>query len=257
MDPERHVIEFIVAVVIASIVIRSLLPNLSKYPQNKSDQLNPPRFIKLITFLIFSCQMVYKSCGYPGKILFMGMPCNVVWTMWAFLCFWPNLSAQTMHIMYQLIIPYSGLAIAAVATPDLSDLTMWGEVPFFFFMHYALIAYPIYFLRSGIMSVLPLAGSKDGIVGNFMKWWTLACAYFALFYFGIATPLSVLFGLNVNYMLHPPPTPGDFISGPNFRLQSTVVCAGAFFFIQFLATFGEVCGRAAYNISVRRAKKSL
>jgi vacuolar-type H+-ATPase subunit I/STV1 len=171
--------------------------------------------------------------------------------MWMILCFVP-LSTQTMHIMYQLIIPYTSLAVVAVTTPDTSDLAMWMEIPFFFFMHYALIGYVIYFLRYGRISVLPYG--KDGIVSNFVKWWTLACAYFGLFYFGVATPLSLKLGLNLNYMLSPPPTPGDMVSGPNFRLQSTLCCAAAFFFVQFLVTAVEVFGRVVVR---KESKKSV
>ena len=151
-----------------------------------------------------------------------------------------------MHIMYQLIVPYTSLAIVAVATPDTSDLTMFMEIPFFFFMHYALLFYPMYLMRSGQISVLPLKdASKDGLLVNFVKWWILACAYFALFYFGVAVLLSLKYGINLNYMLSPPPNPGDMVSGPNFRLQSTLCCSAAFFFVQFLATVAEVFGKTA------------
>ena len=115
------------------------------------------------------------------------------------------------------------------------------EVPFFFLMHYALIAYPIYFLRSGRVSVLPF--NNDSLVSNFLKWWVLASAFFGLFYFGVAAPLSIVFGINLNYMLSPPPNPGDMVSGPNFRLQSTLCCAAAFFFCQFVVTVASVFGR--------------
>jgi hypothetical protein len=123
------------------------------------------------------------------------------------------------------------------------DLVMWMEVPFFFLMHYALILFPIYLIKIGHISVLPLENAKDGIVSNFMKIWVLACAYFALFYFGVGVPLSLWSGLNLNYMLHPPPNPGDMVSGPNFRLQSTLACAVVFFFLQFLMTILEFLGR--------------
>ena len=245
IHPERHAVEFVVFVVITSAIILALLPTLSRYPKNKADNLNPPLFIKLITAFFFTCQIIYKTTGYPGKILFMAMPCNVLWTMWAAICFLP-LSTQTMHIIFQLIIPYTSLAVVAVATPDTKDLTMWMEIPFFFLMHYALIVYPIYFLWSGRISALPLDEDKDeGMASNFIKWWMLASAYFGLFYFGVAAPLSLAYGINLNYMLSPPPNPGDMVSGPNFRLQSTLCCAAAFFFFQFIVTAAAVFGRAA------------
>jgi len=243
LDPERHVIECIAFVALSSLLIIALLPRLSQYPKSNAAKLTPPLSIKVTTFIIYSCQLIYKLNGYPGKILFMAMPCNVLWTMWASLCFLP-MSAQTMHVMYQLIVPYTSLAIVAVATPDTSDLTMFMEVPFFFFMHYALIFYPIYLMRRGHLSVLPLTTSKDGLVVNFIKWWLLSCAYFALFYFGVAVPLSIKYGINLNYMLSPPPNPGNLVAGPNFRLQSTMCCAAVFFFVQFLANVAEVVGKS-------------
>lgn len=120
IDPERHAIEYIAFVAVSLILISLILPRLARYPKELASNLKPPTPIKVTTLLIYTCQLYYKCNGYPGKILFMGMPCNVLWTMWAILCFWPKLSAQTMHVMYQLIVPYTSLAIVAVATPDTS-----------------------------------------------------------------------------------------------------------------------------------------
>ena len=158
------IIEYIVYVTISLVIIRMILPTLSQYPTTKTNNkvlsMKPPLWMKITTFFIYTIQLIYKLNGYPGKILFMAMPCNVLWTMWATLCFVP-LQSQTLHIMHQLIIPYTSLAIVAVATPDTSDLTMYMEVPFFFGMHIALILYPLYFLQSGRVSVYPLASNKN------------------------------------------------------------------------------------------------
>ncbi|KAL7549927.1 hypothetical protein ACHAWF_013182 [Thalassiosira exigua] len=248
LHPERHIVEYVMFVTISSLVIQRLIPTLSRYPEKKASELHPPLFIKAVTFFIYTCQLAYKINGYPGKILFMAMPCNVLWTIWTALCFLP-LNAQTMHVMYQVIIPYTSLSVVALATPDTSDLKMWMEIPFFFFVHYALIVYPIYFLVSGRISAL---SANDGIVSNFAKWWALASAYFALFYFGVGVPLSLVFGINLNYMLSPPPNPGDMVSGPNFRLQSTLCCAMVFFFFQFVVTAAAVFGRAPSNSTLTK-----
>lgn len=120
LDPERHVIEYFAFVAVSIAIISAILPKLTRYPQRDAGKLTPPMSIKVMTSLIYTRQLYYKINGYPGKILMMGMPCNVLWTMWAILCFWPKLSAQTMHVMYQLIVPYSSLAIVAIATPDTS-----------------------------------------------------------------------------------------------------------------------------------------
>jgi len=133
-----------------------------------------------------------------------------------------------------------------IITCDNAHLPVFLEIPFFFFMHAVLPLYPLYFLRSAKISVLATNNDNNsndtdtGIVSNFIKMWILACAYFALFYFGIVTPISLKYGLNINYMLSPPPTPGDLIGGQNFRLQSTLYCGSLFFFISFLVTVKEV-----------------
>ena len=245
LTPERHVVEYIIFVMLSLMIIRMILPTMSQYSTTattttkNNNKMKPPLFMQIITAILFTCQLNYKYHGYSGKILFMGMPCNVLLTMWTILCFVP-LKEQTMHIMHQLIVPHTSLAVVAVATPDTSDLLMYMEVPFFFIFHTILILYPLYFLKSGRISVLSLPNCNDGIVVNFVKWWILACAYFALFYFGIATPLSLIYGLNINYMLSPPPNPGDLVSGEHFRLQSTLCCAAAFFLVRFAATAMEV-----------------
>jgi hypothetical protein len=238
LPPERHVVEYVIVVLISVLIIRYVQPRLTRYPKEKANELTPPLLIKGITSIIYTCQLIYKLNGYPGKILMMCMPCNVLWTIYMILCYLP-IQTQSMHILYQLLIPYSILAIVAVATPDTSDITMWMEIPFFFIMHYALISFPIYLLYCGKISALTFLQQENnngGIVINFLRWWVLACAYFALFYFGIAVPLSLRYGININYMLSPPPTPGDFLSGPNFRLFSIVACAVAFFISQWLVT---------------------
>ncbi|KAL3775758.1 hypothetical protein ACHAW5_005328 [Stephanodiscus triporus] len=254
IHPERHVVEYVAVVVISSAIIRGVQPSLSRYPEDRADDLRPPLLVRVVTSFIYACQLAYKLSGYPGKILMMGMPCNVIWTMYMALCFLP-LRPQTMHVMYQLMVPYSILAVVAVATPDTSDITMWMEVPFFFFMHYALIAYPAYFLRSGRISALSFLDGDGSAATNFLRWWTLACAYFGLFYFGAAVPLSLVYGINLNYMLSPPPTPGDFLSGPNFRLFSALACAAAFFVAQSLVTSAALLGRWAGRVSVSVSKK--
>jgi len=254
IHPERHVIECVAFVAVSSMIIRGVQPALSRYPEDRANDLNPPLLVKIVTSFIYACQLAYKLSGYPGKILMMGMPCNVIWTMYMALCFL-SLRPQTMHVMYLLLVPFSVLAIVAVATPDTSDITMWMEVPFFFFMHYALIAYPLYFLLSGRISVLSFLGGNGDMATNFLRWWTLACAYFGLFYFGAAVPLSLVHGINLNYMLSPPPTPGDLLSGPNFRLFSTFAVAVAFFLAQLMVTSAALFGRWAGKVSLSVSKK--
>ena len=131
LHPERHVIEYIVYVSISLLLICAILPTLSRYPKNKANDMKIPLPMKLLTGFIYTTQLIYKLNGYPGKWAFMMMPCNAVWTMWTILCFVPSLPIQVMHIMHQLIIPYTSLALVALATPDTSDLLRKSALVFF------------------------------------------------------------------------------------------------------------------------------
>ena len=237
LDPQRHVIEYFAISMACFAVIRAVLPTIIKYPEKKASNLDPPKAFKLLTLVTFIIQVVYKTKGYRGKILFMLMPCNVLWILYFAICFLP-LRTQTLHIMYQLMIPYAILPVVAVATPDLSDLVMWLEDTFFFCSHYALIAYPIYLVCTGRIVMLP--ENREGLLQSSFKWWLLSCAIFGFFYFGIITPVAIMSGFNLNYMLNPPPNPGDVVSGPHFRLMSIACCAVGFFLSQLVATLSAV-----------------
>jgi len=249
LDPQRHVIEYVAISMICFAVMRAVLPTIVKYPGKNAPKLNPPNALKLLTLVTFIVQVIYKTKGYRGKILFMLMPCNVLWMMYFAICFLP-LKTQTVHIMYQLMIPYMILPVVAVATPDLSDLVMWLEDTFFFASHYALIAYPMYLVGTGRIVILP--ETHEGLVSSFFKWWLLSCAMFGFFYFGIVTPVAILSGFNLNYMLNPPPNPGDVVSGPDFRLMSIACCAVGFFLSQLVATSFAVVVRW---LRIRRTKR--
>ena len=175
----------------------------------------------------------------------MLMPCNVLWCLAMFLCFYPNLSNRTSNIIYQLWISYAGLAFVALATPDLSDLVVWGEVTFFFASHFFLLFFPVYFIAiNPKISLLPDKNSGETLMASMFKWFLLSCSCFALLYFAIVAPVGIASGFNLNYMLHPPPNPGDVVSGPNFRVLSIGCCAFLFFIMRLLALVMEVSIRA-------------
>lgn len=257
LHPERHAVEFIVSIIICIAVMVCLVPNLPRCSEEKRRHLIPPFWVKVLTFFTYTLQLIYKSCGYPGKLYFLAMPCNVIWGLWALLCFWPGLGVNTAHALHQVIYTTTILAYAAVAAPDLGDLIMFGEVPFFFFMHFALIGLPLYFHYTGRITMIPEAKNEgESLVVYFAKWWILSLTCFSLFYQAVVVPLCFISGLNINYMLHPPPTPGDFLSGPNFRLYTVVLLAAVFFVIRFVATTVEVCVRSVFLVSINREKNS-
>uniref|UniRef100_A0A7S4J714 Uncharacterized protein n=2 Tax=Odontella aurita TaxID=265563 RepID=A0A7S4J714_9STRA len=220
----------------------AIIPKIAKFQNGKAGEniLRPPSFIRIISVIFFGLQSVYKYAGYPGKWLSMLLPCNVLWFLHTVLAYYP-MSSQSSHVIIQLCVAYSGLAMVALAVPDTDDCVLPLEKVFFFTHHTMLLAFPAYHVGfSGKVSLLPDKSEGETFWGNFMKWHLLSCAIFALFYFSLVTPISIYSGLNLNYMLSPPPNPGDFVSGPNFRILSIGCCATLFFLARLLASVGEI-----------------
>jgi len=249
LTPERHVLEWTFTTTVFLLLLSVLYPKLPKYKANPNGEnpLRPPTWLRAIAFLFFCLMIMYKSTGYSGKLLMIAMPCNVLWCLAFALSFYPNLSTHASHIICQLWISYTSLTIAALAIPDTSDLVLPFELPYFFIMHWLLLFFPIYYLCSGKVSTLPFPNSGETYVSSFFKWWSFSCIMFGIFYVTIITPLSLYSGINLNYMLNPPPTPGNIISGPNYRLMSCAGTSLSFLFIRAVMSLAELILRLVFN----------
>jgi len=241
LPPERHVVEMaIITAVSLGALFMLRIPRISN---KEKDNFQFPTALRLLIGACFVLQIVYKLAGYPGKLFMMLMPCNTIWIMHTIHAFGPGLSANSRHVLSQLSITYFGLPVVAIAVPDVSDLTLPWEVEYFFINHAILLVIPIYWVSSGRVSLLP--SKRESTVGNFVAWHAFACACFGLFYFALVTPLAVYSGINLNYMLSPPPNPGDMVSGPNFRLMSIGCCTTLFFVFRLAALCAEAMATAA------------
>mmetsp|Transcript_45372 Transcript_45372/g.55052 ORF Transcript_45372/g.55052 Transcript_45372/m.55052 type:complete len:335 (-) Transcript_45372:120-1124(-) len=253
ISPERHVIESVISISIALVLLFLSLKSIVPYPEPpssitsppKKHHLRPPPFLRFTTLIFCTLMVLYKSLSYPGKIYLLVMPCNLNWCM-AFLLAYCNLGAHASHIICQLWISMAGLTIVAMATPDTSDLTLPGEVTYFFANHVALLLYPIYYLMSGKITVLPMS-PNESTLGCFTKWWVLSCAAFTLFYMIVAAPASMYSGLNLNYMMSPPPTPGDLITGVGYRVDSAWCVYTLFFVIRGVILGIELLYRECFS----------
>ena len=254
LSPEQHVAEMTIVTVICIALLSTLrVPRIST--TNTKDNLQYPPLLRLLIGGCFVLQIVYKLAGYPGKLYMMLMPCNTIWIMHFVHAFLPGLSTNSRHVLSQLSITYFGLPVVAIATPDLSDLTLPFEVEYFFINHALLLVFPIYWVSSGRVSMLPSNNKNETTLGNFAKWYAFACACFALFYFALVTPVAIYSGINLNYMLSPPPNPGNVVSGPNFRLMSIGCCATLFFLFRLAALCAEAIATAIMT-RVRGTSKS-
>ena len=90
-------------------------------------------------------------------------------------------------------------------------------------------------------------------IKDFFSWTLLSCSYFAFFYFGIVTPLSIQSGLNLNYMLHPPPNQDDLV-GQGYRMMSIVYCVVSFAVMRMIIIVLELIWRKVLFLYLGRSK---
>lgn len=234
LTPERHVIEGCLMSIICIAVLAFLFPSLPQCPAGADPR--PPFILRVLTAVCFTLQLTYKVFGFSQRILFMLMPCNAIWCLHALHAF-GGLGNNASHILCQLIVTYVGLPIVAIVVPDFSDMVLPFEREFFYVHHALLIIYPVYYVGSGKASIS--GDGTESVAANFARWYGLASAAFGLFYFAVVTPLAIHSGFNLNFMLSPPPNPGDMVGGPNFRLQSVGCCCTLFFLMRLVALLLE------------------
>lgn len=278
LSPSRIISETVIVVLVATLIIFYFGRSTRTTSSGNGDgdgivsatssmsSLRPPKLMRIVTTIMFTLQVAYKVCGYPGKILVMVMPCNMLWILNMVLC---NYNCYNLsHTILQLQCSYVGLVLVALANPDFSDTVLYGEVYFFYLHHFFLLYYILYyvFITRKVSTYIQTQNNDDegddvtthnrkrrngnrGVVLVFLdgmklslKWILLSCAYFALFYFGIVTPMSILSGLNLNYMLHPPPNQDDLV-GQGYRIMSIVYCGVLFTVMRFVLVVAEFCWR--------------
>ncbi len=191
-----------------------LLLLLSSHLSTPKSFTNPktPIWIFSMSVICLMLQIVYKITGYPNKVYFMVMPCNVLWTLSTMLAL--PLPRDVRHGLIQLWYSFQILVWVVFASADTDDLKGPFEVEFFWINHVLLLIPPFYYLLVKKVSI------KDAS----LAWLGASCAIMGIFYFTIVTPLAFYSKLNLNYMLSPPLV----IDGDDYRLKSRVGIAIAF-----------------------------
>lgn len=207
LDPQQYILEGIVVSLACLGVIRFFLPRLSTIPSHFV--VRHPKGVPLVAAISCLAILYFKYFAYLKKVLYFVMPCNMQWLLTALLCYGPK---NWRPVILELQLSYLGGAFVALAVPDLADLSMFGELEFFFFNHGILPFIPLLYLQNGSFTTRTSLATHIG-------WWAIACGFFGIFYFTFVTLLAILSGLNLNYMLHPPPGQ-DLCIGEWFRIYS-------------------------------------
>jgi len=258
LTPERHAIEYVFTTLIVGLILYFLWPILP-HPSydSTSTTLSQPKSLKIHTFGSTIIVLIYKFIGFQTKILCMAMPCNTLWLLFSLMCWDRLMNDRIRYALIQTSFSYMGLVFLALAVPDLSTFNILFEVEWFFLHHYMLFIIPFYYLLTGKVSVLSLqvdSQSLSSSVSFFIRYWLFTCTIFACYYVTIITPISLLSGLNLNYMLNPPPLPVDWVQGPNYRLISCVLVFTVFALFRGIFMVLEILLRSLFiPIAKRKA----
>lgn len=215
LHPDRLVTEGIAVTVVCALLLAFLFPAVrATQPKNVNTKIQHPKWVPPVTAFCCTMIFIYKISAYPSKLFFITMPCNMQWVLTAALVFGPTSWQKTL---LELLVSYLGGAFVALATPDTTDCTMFGEKEFFFANHMILPIIPLAYINNGSIT-MRTSFQKH------VQWWGISCCCFGIFYFTITTILAVYSGLNLNYMLHPPPGQG-LVDGEWYRFASIFLCA--------------------------------
>ena len=132
------------------------------------------------------------------------------------------------------------LVWAVFFSADTDDLKGPWEVEFFWLNHCLLLVPPLYYALSGDVKLLTGHGFLSELT-NFSLWLVFSGCVMSVLFFTIATPLSFVSLLNINYMLSPPP--GFESLGENYRLYCQAFIGVGFAVGRVVTIFVSLLGK--------------
>jgi hypothetical protein len=262
LPSEHHFVEGIVVTLLSLLILIRTFPKLYQITDSTQLHIQHPWGSKAVSLFCFAMMMVYKYSGYPGRVWYIVMPCNMQWAL-SFLQCWvvPEHWSMAQYTLLQMRLTYIMSVIIAIVTPETDDCLLPGEFAFYWFNHVLLLILPIAYIANGSVSCLPHTQQRPGLSeqannttsktnstttkGDHYSpsprstvkesttistwafnglWWQFSCAIFSVFYFIPVTLLAIYSGLNLNFMLHPPHD-HFILKGRWFRLMAVTLLA--------------------------------
>lgn len=198
--PELHIAEFIIFHLIIWTLYRcsrGFYTSVVVKPRpTVNRESNVDLFIGLTFALCWFSQLIFKALRKQPlvQMCWMFMPCHLITLIWIYVCLSKGRSNYNFCVyLATLASVYHWGPVSAAVFPDWGDHKFWLEGPIFALHHGMLVAMPFYWALR--YRLLPLS-------------WGFVChmTWVAMFVnCGFYTLISYLSGLNVNYMLYPPP----------------------------------------------------
>lgn len=248
LPPARYAAEFFIC---GMLFLLTFYLTTRSTPKPRVTKAKPHPFRLPLPFgicagFLYVAQAVFKMLGYPGKIWFLLMPCNILLLVTVLLSLPESvISGKKKRIAAELWQSWQLVVWVVFQEGDTRDLTLPFEVEFFWLYHVVLMIVPIYYVATKQVSV-----SLDF---SFVKWTLAGIAAFGIVYFIVATPLSFLVGININYMTSPPVIPVVVGMGDNYRIATVGGLGTGFFIARFVSWI--VC-KAVGVLGKKKATKS-
>jgi len=238
ITPTRHALEYLLLnpmmLALAFIAMRHKQNKLRKeiiVPENTSRMVSG-----LLLLLFYAAQIWYKS--QRSAMWCMLMPCALFHVLLSLVCWLPGAKA---HYLFDAMVQFWGLPFMALIKPDYREYSMLLEVEICFYgVHLAIVLVPIWFIVCRAMGSRGFRLERQTTVARFM--FSFGISIFV--YTGLATPLGLLNGININYMTSPPK--GFHRFEQNYRLVSVfglfvlqVLSRGFFLALDTVTTIAE------------------
>ncbi|KAF0685197.1 Aste57867_22899 [Aphanomyces stellatus] len=162
-----------------------------------------------LTMASFAAVCYYKSHSTKGwRLLYMFQPCHVEVFVLACLCV---ARGKWANFLFQVYVPITWGAVAALAFPDMSDYTYFGDVFNFYYEHYVMLVVPIVLCLTGRYEYI---GSPAWILFGF----TVIALYHAIF----LQLACLITEVNIATLMSPP---GPLVSlGLMYRPAQYCIC---------------------------------
>eukprot|EP00158_Paraphelidium_tribonemae_P008731 Partr_v1_DN28663_c0_g1_i3_m49702 putative NA len=216
LSPAQHGVEFVVFnVIIISAAIyflrgsmtenaalnRYLKERQSAEALDKSESPSHRLFIRICesAILVTTWTTMLTLLWYKSQrqlLLFLFQPCHVNTFAYAILFMLDPLTPLP-HVIFNVMLHLNWGVVLALLQPDTRDYTMMFEVEFFWIEHWLLMLIPLYCIVTRKYFVFDLTASFAA--GSFF----LKAAYHSIF----MAPIALVSGINLNYLLAPPPGP--------------------------------------------------
>jgi len=126
----------------------------------------------------------------------MLQPCHLSTLCYA-VCLWDTNNYERSRKLFNIAIHYGFFTLLAIVVPDLINKTDILELEIFWIHHYILLVMPLYEIW---INRFPLSNND-----SYWYWYWAAVAYGGFAHFAAQNPAALVSGINVNYMLFPPP----------------------------------------------------